>query len=80
MEFLLIFIVFPIIVLIASIFGYIVTKKIYVTPAILFVLFSFLMLLLYNESFFIWVVLYTLLSVIVTMIMFLVERVKEKSK
>ncbi|MFD2215826.1 DUF2651 family protein [Metabacillus endolithicus] len=78
MEFQLIFLVFPITVLVISIVGYSVTKKTYVTPAILFVLFTFLMLLLFNESFFIWVLLYTLLSVIVTMIMYLFGRIKRK--
>ncbi|MBO1510783.1 DUF2651 family protein [Metabacillus bambusae] len=68
MEFMLILFIFPAIVLIMSIVGYVLTKKIYVTPALIFVLSSFLMLLFFNESFFIWVIVYTFLSVIVTVI------------
>jgi hypothetical protein len=69
MEFMLILFIFPAIVLIISIVGYVLTKKSYVTPALIFVLSSFLMLLFFNESFFIWVIVYTLLSGIVTLIM-----------
>lgn len=78
MEFLLILIIFPAIVFIMSIVGYLLTKKSYVTPAIVFVLFSFLMLLLFNESFFIWVIAYTLISVIVTLVMSLFKKRKTR--
>jgi asparagine N-glycosylation enzyme membrane subunit Stt3 len=78
MEFMLILFIFPAIVLIMSIIGYVLTKKGYVTPALIFVLSSFLMLLFFNESFFIWVIVYTILSVIVTFIMaFFINRKKE---
>lgn len=78
MEFLLILIIFPAIVFIMSIVGYLLTQKNYVTPAIVFVLFSFLMLLLFNESFFIWVITYTLISVIVTLVMSLFKKRKTR--
>ncbi|MGM0875552.1 MAG: DUF2651 family protein [Bacillota bacterium] len=78
MEFLLILIIFPAIVFIMSIVGYLLTQKSYVTPAIVFVLFSFLMLLLFNESFFIWVIGYTLISVIVTLMMLLFKKRKTR--
>jgi hypothetical protein len=69
MEFLLILIIFPAFVLLMSVFGYLLTKKSYVTPSIVFVLFSFLMLLFLNETFFIWVIGYTVFSIIISLIM-----------
>jgi Protein of unknown function (DUF2651) len=74
MEFLLIMFIFPAIVLILSIVGYLITKRSYVTPAIIFVLFSFLLLLFFNESFFIWVIVYSVLSVIISVIMSLFNK------
>jgi Protein of unknown function (DUF2651) len=78
MEFLLIMFIFPAIVLILSIVGYLITKRSYVTPAIIFVLFSFLLLLFFNESFFIWVIVYSVLSVIISVIMSLFNKKEQK--
>ncbi|MBM7605478.1 putative membrane protein [Metabacillus crassostreae] len=80
MEFLLILIIFPALILLLSIFGYMFTKKSYVTPAIIFVVFSFLMLIFFNETFFIWVIAYTVLSIIMTCIIILFQKLYARKK
>lgn len=78
MELNILLFMFAGIVLISSIIGYIFTKKIYVTPAIIFVLFSFLMLSFFNETFFIWVIIYTFFSIFITLIMFLYKKSRKE--
>ncbi|WP_084042905.1 DUF2651 family protein [Bacillus sp. J37] len=79
MELYTLLFIFAGVVFLTSIFGYIITRKIYVPPALIFVLFSFLMLLYFNETFFIWVIIYTCFSLFITFIMFLLfKNRKEK--
>ena len=80
MEFLFIMVIYPVIVVIMSIGGYLLTKKSYVTPSIIFVLFSFLLLIFYNESFFIWVIAYSALSIIISVIMSFFMKKTHKQK
>ena len=68
MEFLMIFTIFPLLFILASVMGYILTKRIVVPPAIIFVAFSFISLLFFNETFFTWVITYTVLSVTITLL------------
>ncbi|KPB06239.1 DUF2651 family protein [Bacillus sp. CHD6a] len=68
MEFLLVLFIFPAAVIVASIIGILLFKKWFIVPALTLVVFAILMFTLFNESFFIWVVVYTILSVIISLI------------
>lgn len=69
MEFTLVFVLCPIIVLVASIIGYLVVKKWFILPLLTFIVFTILTFTVFNESFFFWVVFYTILSLIISFIM-----------
>ena len=69
MEFLLVLFICPIIVLTASIKGYLITKKWFVVPAVTFIAFTILTFTIFNKTFFFLVIVYTLLSIIVSLIM-----------
>lgn len=69
MEFLLVLLVSPIIVIVASIIGMFLFKKWFVLPLSTFVIFSILTFTVFNESFIIWVVVYTIISIIISLIM-----------
>ncbi|MEW4307760.1 YbeF family protein [Rossellomorea marisflavi] len=69
MEFALVFVLCPIIVLVASIIGYLVVKKWFILPLLTFIVFTILTFTVFNESFFFWVVVYTILSLIISFIM-----------
>ena len=74
MEFLLVLLICPIAVIIASIVGYSLMKKWFVTPIVTFIVFSILTFTLFNETFFFWVVIYTILSMIVSLTMEFTKR------
>ncbi|MFE8696118.1 DUF2651 family protein [Cytobacillus sp. FJAT-53684] len=75
MEFLLVLFICPIIVLVASIIGfYLVGRRWFVMPLLTFVVFTILTFTVFNESFFIWVVVYTILSVIVSLLMKFIKK------
>lgn len=78
MEFLLVFLICPAIVLVASIIGFILIKKWFVMPALTFIVFIILTYTVFNESFFIWVVIYTILSIIVSVIMNVIIKIYQK--
>lgn len=65
-EFLLVLIYFPVAVGILSIIGTLVWKRFYLMPAGTFVLFT--ILTYFNESFFIWDVVYTGLSLVASLV------------
>ena len=69
MEFLFALFICPIIVFTASIIGYQITKKWFIVPAITFILFTVLTFTVFNKTFFFWVLVYTILSIIVSLIM-----------
>ena len=69
MEFTLVFVLCPSIVLVASIIGYLVVKKWFILPLLTFIVFTILTFTVFNESFFFWVVVYTILSLIISFIM-----------
>ncbi|UOY93103.1 YbeF family protein [Ectobacillus sp. JY-23] len=69
MEFLLVLFIFPILVVGASIAGYIILKKWYVVPLAVFGFFLMLTLILFNTTFFFWVFVYTALALLVSLIM-----------
>ncbi|MBD1382853.1 DUF2651 family protein [Bacillus sp. IB182487] len=64
----------PIIVIISSIIGFLVTKKWYIVPGITLILFTILSFTTFNESFFFWVIVYTLIAVLVCFIMLFVKK------
>ncbi|MGA4515636.1 DUF2651 family protein [Solibacillus silvestris] len=74
MEFLLVLFICPIIVFTASIIGYLITKKWFVVPTIIFILFTVLTFTVFNKTFFFWVLVYTILSFIVSLVMKFIKK------
>ncbi|MCC3359473.1 DUF2651 family protein [Bacillus sp. REN16] len=74
MEFILVLFICPIIVLIASIFGFLVVRRWFVMPLLTFIVFAILTFTVFNESFFVWVIVYTIISVIVSLIMKFIKK------
>nr|WP_150267496.1 DUF2651 family protein [Paenibacillus tepidiphilus] len=68
LEFLLIFLICPVIVVVTSIVGFILIKKWFVMPLLTLIVFTALTFTVFNKSFFIWVVIFTILSVSVSFI------------
>lgn len=73
-PFSLVLIILPTVVIITSIVGFLLVKRWYVLPLTSFVVFTILTFTVFNESFFIWVVVYTILSVIVSLIMKFIKK------
>lgn len=73
MEFLFVLFIFPTIVIIASIIGFSLFKIWFVIPLITLLVFSVLTFTVFNQSFFIWGAIYTILSMIVSTIMKLIK-------
>lgn len=69
MEFIFVLFICPIIVILASIVGYLLFKNWFVMPLLTLIIFTILTFTVFNESFFIWVVVYTIVSVVVSLIM-----------
>lgn len=69
MEFFLVLFLLPIIVLVTSIIGFLVVKKWFVMPFLTFVVLTILTFTVFNETFFIWAVVFSLLSLIISLIM-----------
>jgi hypothetical protein len=69
MEFTLIFTILPITVFISSILGYLWTKRWFIMPFITLVVFVVLTYSVFNSSFLVWAGIYTLLSIIVSLLM-----------
>ncbi|MFS0752554.1 DUF2651 family protein [Oceanobacillus sp. 1P07AA] len=68
MEFLLVLIVYPIFVILASVFGYFLFRKWFVFPSITLIVFLILTIFVYNTSFLIWAIIYTVMSLIFSLI------------
>ncbi|CQR48058.1 hypothetical protein BN1058_02400 [Paraliobacillus sp. PM-2] len=68
MEFLFALFICPIIIIVASIMGYFIFKKWFVMPLLTLIVFTVLTFTVFNESFFIWVLIYIIISVVVTLI------------
>ena len=68
MEFLLVFVICPTLVVTASIIGSVLLKKWFVVPVITFVVFTILTFTVFNETFFFWAVAFTVLSAIISLI------------
>ncbi|MBM7661090.1 putative membrane protein [Bacillus mesophilus] len=74
MAFLMVIFIFPFIVLLASIIGFLLVKSWFVIPVLTFIIFTILTFTAFNESFFGWAVAYTIFSVIVSLIMKLIKQ------
>ncbi|ELK44349.1 UNVERIFIED_CONTAM: DUF2651 family protein [Halobacillus marinus] len=68
-EFTIVFLLCPLMVLAASVIGHAVFHKWAVMPTAVFVVFTILTFTVFNSSFFIWVMVYTVLSIIVSLLM-----------
>ena len=61
--------ILPLLIVIASIFGYVWSKQWTLVPLLTFILFTILTFTLFNDNFFIWALLYTILSLITSAIL-----------
>ncbi|MEK5029180.1 DUF2651 family protein [Paenibacillus sp. FSL M7-1046] len=66
---LLVFVICPIIVIVTSIVGFMLIRRWFVMPLLTFIVFTVLTFTVFNESFFIWAIVYAILSVIVGLMM-----------
>lgn len=66
MEFLFVLLICPIVVLTAT---SLLVKKWFVMPIVTFIVFTILTVTIFNETFFIWAIMYSLLSLIVSLTM-----------
>jgi hypothetical protein len=69
MEVVYILIIYPVLVVLASIMAYKVMRKVYVMPVVTLVFFSALTFAFLSKTFFLWVFVYAVLSLIVGLIM-----------
>lgn len=61
--------ILPLLIVIASIFGYVWFKQWTLVPLLTFILFTILTFTLFNDNFFVWALLYTILSLITSAIL-----------
>lgn len=66
MEFVLVLMIFPVIIIFLSMIITGITKKFFIIPIITFIVFLILTYTIFNESFLFWVIVYTILSLIVS--------------
>lgn len=69
MEFLFVLLICPIVVLLATRIIYHLVKKWFVMPTVTFIVFTILTVTVFNATFFIWAVMYSLLSLTVSLTM-----------
>ncbi|PLR66901.1 DUF2651 family protein [Bacillus sp. UMB0893] len=74
MEFVFVLIICPIIVTVLSAASCFLLKKWYIMPIAVLILFSVLTFTLFNDSFFIWVIVYTILSIVVSLIVKFIKK------
>ena len=61
--------ILPLLIIIASILGYVWLKQWTIVPLFMFLLFTVLTFTIFNENFFVWGIIYTTLSLIISLIM-----------
>ena len=61
--------ILPLLIIIASILGYVWLKQWTIVPLFMFLLFTVLTFTIFNENFFVWGIIYTALSLIISLIM-----------
>jgi len=69
MNVLVVMFILPLLIVIASIFGYVWFKQWTLVPLLTFIVFTILTFTVFNDNFFIWALLYTILSLITSLIM-----------
>ncbi|MGM9943348.1 MAG: DUF2651 family protein [Lysinibacillus sp.] len=69
MNVLVVMFILPLLIIIASILGYIWLKQWTIVPLLTFILFTILTFTLFNDNFFIWAIIYTIISLITSLIM-----------
>ena len=74
MEFLFVLVICPIIVVTASIIGTMRLKKWFIAPIATFIVFTILTFTVFNETFFFWTVIFTVLSTAVSIIVRLMRK------
>ena len=78
MEFLMVLFVFPLISLLFGMVGQILIKKVYIVVGITFLGWLFATFTIFNESFLIWVFLYSILALIGSIIVYLIQKSRKK--
>ncbi|ANE45876.1 hypothetical protein SY83_05655 [Paenibacillus swuensis] len=63
-----ILIIYPVIILLLSIVGYLLLKNAYIVPLLVFIFSVVIMYQFYNTTFLVWVFVYTLLSLIISVV------------
>ena len=61
--------ILPLLIVTASIFGYVWLKQWTIVPLLIFILFTILTFTLFNDDFFVWAIIYTVISLITSLIM-----------
>ncbi|WP_431030188.1 DUF2651 family protein [Lysinibacillus sp. LZ02] len=74
MEFLFIFLILPIIVLIASVLSYLLFKKWFIAPLAVFGTLTILTFTIFNNTFFIWVIVFTIFSIFISVSMVIIKK------
>ena len=69
MNVLVVMFILPLLIVIASIFGYVWLKQWTIVPLLTFILFTILTFTLFNDDFFVWAIIYTVISLITSLIM-----------
>jgi len=69
MNVLVVMFILPLLIVIASIFGYVWLKQWTIMPLLTFILFTILTFTLFNDDFFVWAIIYTVISLITSLIM-----------
>ncbi|WP_000615438.1 DUF2651 family protein [Bacillus cereus] len=62
-------ILFPVLIIVLSVIAYLKLKKIFIMPIIIFMLSILFMIVFANETFFVWVIIYTVLSLLVGLLL-----------
>lgn len=78
MEFLMVLFIFPVLSFLFGIIGQILIKKIYVIVGITFVVWLIATFTIFNESFIIWVFIYSVLALIGSAIVYSDQKSKKK--
>ena len=74
MEFALVLYICPGIVVLASIIGIFLINKWFVMPLLTFVVFAILTFTIFNETFFIWAIIYSIISIIVSLFTIFIKK------
>jgi hypothetical protein len=74
--FFMILILFPVLSVLIGIVGYIIFKNIFISPALVFIIAMIALFLIFNETFLIWVFLYTLVTLVSGMIVKALSKIR----